>query len=239
MSVGVTSNCGMQALTGVSVCVSGKPDEWGDVKYIQGKQLSSVVDQHWDWIVSTILRNLTKGLIVISDRMLYGGRAENIINVFGTKHFIRELINRRVGDITVSPLVRNMSYEAGAHDIQAVFWVPPSNSSTVVCEGKLLPDEKQASSVSYKKAHAKSYEKWINEQLPVNVREEWAAAPPSPEDLADPKRRFELFFESGNRIETLRQLYLNGPYAEVVVRKAKAAAAKERTAAKIKKATTT
>ena len=197
---GITNNCGMHSITGVNVYCYNQTSTFG-IEYLREEELLEVINQHWDWVYTALTADISRGLIVISDRVLYQGKQEDHPSTkWVTRDFIRELINRKLGVVTMSPVVRNRTYDPGCHDIQACLWVPPQMQHEIIADASIHVGECDEPVVEYAEKHRKVYDKWRCGVMPSANREEWEAAPapPKPKD----------FFEGGERVDKLRQEYV-------------------------------
>jgi hypothetical protein len=190
----------MHSITGVNVYCYKQTSTFG-ITYLREEELLEVINQHWDWVYTALTSGISRGLIVISDRVLYEGKQEDHpSDKWVTRDFIRELINRKLGVVTMSPVVRNRTYDPSCHDIQACLWVPPQMQHEIIADASIHVGECDEPVVVYAEKHREVYEKWRSGVMPSANREEWEAAPvpPKPKD----------FFEGGERVAKLRQEYV-------------------------------
>ncbi len=213
VSSGVSANCGMQCITGVSIQCSKPPnprDSFSDRQYVYNTELEAIINTHWDWIAAYVSGCVQRSLVLISDRMLYLGSNEAMGYNFRTKDFIRELIKRKEGSVTVSPLVANKSYDEGAHDIQAVFWVPSKFSHTVVKAGKYYADTKQKKVVPYKAKHEAAYDGYMKKGISKKrVTAGWKDPKPKKGEAVKsaPEERYGMFFRGGERTQEFINIF--------------------------------
>lgn len=162
INTGVTSNCGMATVTGFYTSVTLPPtkeDPWSRRAAVSKEDTTRLSLAHLPAMIEKIEQELPRGLVVISDKMLLSGRPTSVQydGSLRTSNLIAYLIKERIGTIVTSPLVRNYTYHEGAHDIQAVFWVPPKFEGGIVCQGRALPSKKEAPD----KPRAVAYNNWI------------------------------------------------------------------------------
>lgn len=201
VNIGITNNCGMQTITNISVyCMnaSGFSDQ-----FLKGNELFACINQHWDWVFASITKEIIRGLVVISDVVLLEGNRNNNSHKFDTADFIRELVNRGLGVVTLSPLIRNRSYHEGRHDIQACIWTPPQMQHEIVVPASIHVGECTKPVVEYAQAHKEVYDEWRSSVVPSEHKEEWEAAP-----VVEPTTNGSNFFKDGQRVEELREVYV-------------------------------
>lgn len=137
----VTSNCGMRELSGFTFRVvnSKAPKHaWGP-SYTDNAVAHKLFQENEDFIIRKVCDIVGSWLVVMSDYMGGSSMPLGEHNGVCTRDLMKLLIRRRVGSITLSPLMQNYSYARGQHEIQSLFWAPPKAVPGILLEGRVLP----------------------------------------------------------------------------------------------------